>query len=341
MIVFVALLFMLALYKCKPLFNSSFHTGYASIGQSRSINGIFIMLILLSHTFAKVTPSGVFDVAYQPLRIFLGQFVVVPFLFYSGYGIMESLSKKASYLKTFPKKRLLKLFIKFAIITVLYIVMHLCLQSDYSVTNILLSFSGITSIGNGGWYMLSTFFFYIAVIVCFNCFKKNRALAVMAVTVCLVGLAVVQILLDFPTYYYNTTVFFAVGMFYSLLKGKFDALVMKNNIVWCTVFILSTVGFAFLKALINKSVLFYPIWCGVGMLMLLCLTMKVKIQNRALDWLGKNVFYIFTLQGISQIIFTKFLTNNVLIYILVIVVTILLTYLADRLFSLADKVTDN
>lgn len=79
MIVFVALLFILTLYKCKPLFNSSFHTDYASIGQSRSINGIFIMLILLSHTFAKVTPDGVFDEVYQPLKIFLEQFVLMSY----------------------------------------------------------------------------------------------------------------------------------------------------------------------------------------------------------------------------------------------------------------------
>ncbi len=337
MFVFVVLLFILSIYKCKPRLDKGFYDDYASINQSRSINGIFIMLILLSHTFARVTPSGVFDEIYLPFRIFLGQFVVVPFLFYSGYGIMESIKNKGSYIRTFPKKRLLKIFIRFLIITVIYIFLHLCLQSEYSLTHILLSFTGIKSIGNGGWYMFSTFIFYICVIICFNVFKKNNWLAVISVAFCLVALAVVEILFRFPTYYYNTTIFFVVGMFYSLLKDKFDAIVMKNNIVWLATMLLSIIGFVFLKGFVTLSVIFYPVWCMAGMLMILCLTMKLKIQNKALIWFGKTIFYNFMLQAIAQIVFTKFLKNNIVIYILVIVVTIIFTYLADYLFTRADK----
>ena len=271
------------------------------------------------------------------MRIFLGQFVVVPFLFYSGYGIMESINNKDDYIKTFPKKRFLKIVVQFAIITVLYIILHLCLSSGYSLPYVLLSFTGITSIGNGGWYILSTFTFYVAIILCFNLFKKNKALATVGVTFCLVLLMAVEILLDFPTYYYSTTIFFAVGMFYSLLKKPFDKVVMKNNVVWGICLLISVLGFAVLKGFMDKSVLFYPIWCGFGMLMILFVTMKVRVENKALVWLGKTTFFNFTLQGISQIVFTKFLTNNYLIYILVIVVSLLLTYLADLLFKKGES----
>ncbi len=87
------------------------------------------------------------------------------------------------------------------------------------------------------------------------------------------------------------------------------------------------------KKLTAVSVLFYPVWCGFGMLMLLCITMKLQLQNKALIWLGKTVFFIFTLQGIPQILFTKYLTNNYLIYILVTFSTLLLACLADKLFA--------
>jgi len=332
MIIFVALLLILSLYKCKPIFNKGFHEDYASRDQSRAINGICIMLILLSHTFAKVAPADVFDKAYEPMRIFLGQFVVVPFLFYSGYGIMESLNRKPGYLKIFPRKRFLKIVLQFSIITVIYIAMHLCLQSGYSIPYMLLSFTGITSIGNGGWYILSTFFFYAMIILWFNVFRKRKVLGVIFVTASFVALILVEILLEFPTYYYNAVIFFAVGMFYSLLKKPFDSLIMKNNFIWAAVFVVSLVGFAFLKKCMDVSPLFYPIWCGFGMLAILCLTMKVKIQNKALLWLGTTTFYNFTLQGIPQIIFTKYLSNNYLIYALVVVVSLILTYAADKAF---------
>lgn len=337
MILFVILLLFLALYKCKPIFNNGFYEDYASREQSKAINGIFIVLILLSHTYAKGCSGDMLDKAYEPLRTFLGQFVVVPFLFYSGYGIMESLSKKDGYLKTFPKQRFLKIFVQFSIITVAYIVMHLCLGSSYSIKRILLSFVGITSIGNGGWYILATFFFYAQILVWFNIFKKQKVLATLGVMASIVALIICEILLDFPTYYYNTVIFFSVGMIYSLLKPYFDQIVMKNNIVWASVFIVSLLGFCFLKNAMEISVLFYPVWCGFGMLAILCLTMKVRIQNRALDWLGATLFFNFTLQGIPQILFTHFLDNYYLIYILVIITTLILTYAVDKVFQKGEN----
>lgn len=340
MILFIVALFLLSLWGCKPRLKG-FYTDYASRDQSRAINGICISLILLSHTFAKVGVADMFDAAYEPVRVFLGQFVVVPFLFYSGYGMMESLTKKDGYLKSFPKKRYLKIALQFAVITLLYIAMHLALDSGYSATYMLLSFTGITSIGNGGWFILSTFYFYAVIILWFNVFKNKKLWATVFVTGSLILLMVVEMLLDFPTYYYNIIIYFGVGMFYSLLKEPFDKLVMKNNLTWGIIFLVSLCGFVFLKRFMDVSVLFYPLWCGFGMLMILCLTMKVRIQNKALLWLGTTTFFNFTLQGIPQILFSKFLTNHYLIYGLVIVTTILLAYAGDALSAKYEQLLRN
>lgn len=338
MIIFIGLLLILALIKIKPKLNKEFYReDYVSIDQTRSINGICIMLILLSHTFAKVSSGGILDEIYEPMRVFLGQFVVVPFLFYSGYGIMESINRKENYIKTFPKKRFLKIVIQFFIITIIYIALNLLLGIKYSIPHVLLSFTGITTIGNGNWYILSTFFFYISVILCFNIFRKNKILATIFVTACLIALMVVEMVLDFPSYYYSTTIFFAVGMFFSLIKKHFDKIVMKNNILYLIFLVIAILGFAFLKKLVDKTVLFYPIWCGFGMLSILLITMKVKIVNKPLIWLGKTTFFNITLQGISQIIFTRYLTNNYLIYCLVIIVTIFLTWGADKLSNNCER----
>lgn len=337
MIIFVGLLFLLCLWNIKPLFKRNFYDDYLSMEQTRSINGICIILILLSHTFAKITPQGVLDEIYSPMRIFLGQMVVVPFLFYSGYAIMQSINTKQAYIKTFPKKRFLKIAYQFFIITIIYILMHLILNSEYSVLEYVLSFTGITSVGNGGWYILSTFVYYSAIIICFNIFKSNKILATIGVTLCLVALMLTEILLDFPSYYYSTTIFFAVGMFFYFIKPIFDKVVMKNNFIYLVSLIVCIVAFILLKSLVEKTVLVYPVWCGFGMLSILLVTMKVKISNKALMWLGETTFFNFTLQGIPQIIFTKYLSNSYIIYILVIITTLILTYLASRLFKILDK----
>ena len=131
MSIFVALLLLFSLYNCKLHFGKGIYTDYASIDQTRCINGIFSVLILLSHTFAKVPSSDMFDGIYGTMRVFPGQFLVVPFLFYSGYGIMTQLARKKDYLKSFPRNRLLMLFIRFAMITVVYIIMHWLLGNRY------------------------------------------------------------------------------------------------------------------------------------------------------------------------------------------------------------------
>ena len=333
MLLFIVTLFGFVLVSCRPCKAGEFYKDCTSIDQTRAINGVCIILILLSHTYAKVTSFGFFDEAYIPVRTFLGQFVVVPFLFYSGYGIMESLSKKEFYLRDFPRKRLFRLFIRFFIITVIYVILNMLMGNFYSGAHILLSLFGITSIGNGGWYILSIFWFYVAVIICFNLFKKSRVVAAVSVALCLVVLILLEIKLNFPTYFYSTTIFLSVGMFYSLLKKPFDSFVMRNDIVLLTVLAVSAFLFLFGKGLVEKTVLFYPIWCGFGMLMLLCLTMKVRMQNKILVWFGKTVFFNFTLQGIPQMIFTRILSNNYVIYVLVLTVTITLIYIAEMLFS--------
>lgn len=333
MIIFLILLLILVFLSSKPLFKKEFYNDYSSLEQTRNINGIFIMLVLLSHTCAKLPLSGPLDEMYNSLRVFLGQFIVVPFLFYSGYGIMESLTRKENYIKQFPKKRFLTLFIQFSIITLLYIIFHLCLKSEYSPIHIGLSFIGLTSIGNGGWYMFATFAFYLFVIVCFNLFKKSKLLATVCVSVCLVALTVIEIIFEFPTYFYNTQLFFAVGMFYSLFKKTFDKFFMKNNVVWGISLAASVLGFTLFKTMVSKTVLAYPVWCGFGMLMILFITMKIKIQSKSLMWCGKNIFYIFTLQGIPQILLSKLTVRNEIICVAVIISTFLLVVLAEYCFN--------
>lgn len=45
---------------------------------------------------------------FYDILIYIGQLMVAPYLFYSGYGIMESLNRKSDYMRTYPKKRNIK-----------------------------------------------------------------------------------------------------------------------------------------------------------------------------------------------------------------------------------------
>ena len=140
MIVFLFLLIFIIIYKCK-FSGKNFYKDYLSREQTLCINGIFMAYILLSHTFNIYSSPGILNETFGAIRIYLGQFPVVPILFFSGYGIMESVKHKEGYIKNFPKQRLLKFYYKFFLISLIYVVLNLFLQV-YNPSIVLLFFTG-------------------------------------------------------------------------------------------------------------------------------------------------------------------------------------------------------
>ena len=57
------------------------------------INGIFVVIVLFSHFNSYATSDIAVDKIYY-LFFKIGQLTVTPFLFYSGYGIYESIKNK-------------------------------------------------------------------------------------------------------------------------------------------------------------------------------------------------------------------------------------------------------
>ena len=94
MIFFIFILAMIMFYELKVAGGNEFNREYISPGSTTCINGVFVVLVFLSHICQYIKLDGAFDGPYSVLRTNLGQMVVVTFLFYSGYGIMESIKKK-------------------------------------------------------------------------------------------------------------------------------------------------------------------------------------------------------------------------------------------------------
>ena len=157
---------------------NEFFKDYCSPKNTATINGIFSVLIFLSHSVQYLKLDGVLDGPYFDLRKFLGQLVVVTYLFYSGYGIMESARKKGTaYIKDMPKNRLFKLWYHFGIVVILYIITAFITGRKLDLLKTILAFTGLTSVGNSNWYMFVTFAMYIIIIVSFLMFRKSNVLA--------------------------------------------------------------------------------------------------------------------------------------------------------------------
>ena len=100
---------------------------YLAMDQTTAIRGILIGIIFLSHLRDYLPFNGPGDGIYVGVINLIGQSMVAPFFFYSGYGIMKSYEKKARYRQGFLEKRLGITWLHFAIAVSIYYIVNMTL----------------------------------------------------------------------------------------------------------------------------------------------------------------------------------------------------------------------
>ena len=164
--------------------SGEFNSDYMSKDTTGAINGIFVLLVFMCHISGYMKLGGSSDTIWLDLKSWLGQLVVVTFLFYSGYGMMCSIMKKGTpYVKGIFRRRFLSLFAHFDIAVLLFLLMNLALGIKTKTRTTLLAFTTWESIGNSNWYITAVLCLYLILIVSFLIFRKHRLPGLIAMTV--------------------------------------------------------------------------------------------------------------------------------------------------------------
>lgn len=307
-----------------------------SIENTQAVKGIFILMVFFSHFNSYITLSGKADAIYYKLFTFIGQAMVAMFLFYSGYGVMESVKHKGnSYISKFPKNRILATLFNFDCAVLLYLILALCLSQKITVKQVLLSFIGWKSLGNSNWYIFIILLLYLLTYIAFKIFSRCPnyvpVIALGAVTLAMVVLAK-QFNIK-PLHWYDTALCYVFGMAYSLVRVRAEKLINKNIFTWIISFLVLTGVFFVIK---SRGVWLYIISNVIFAAAVLVFTMRVTFKNKILLWCGKHLFEIYILQRIPMIIFAHFgleKINVFLYFFLCLSVTVGLSYLFRMLVS--------
>lgn len=303
MLVFVFIVALIIFYEIKFAESNKFNTDYISPKSTTAVNGLFTILIFLSHSVQYIDLGGVLDKPYSTMKSNLGQMVVVTFLFYSGYGIMESIKKKGiSYVRSIPTKRFFKVFYHMGLAVTLYVILNAALGIEYDTKRILLAYTGWTSIGNSNWYIFAVLVLYVITFISFLVFRKNHYLAVITVTALSTVYVYILMVYDIDSWCYNTVIMFSMGMWYSLLRDKIEKLVMKNELIYLIIGGSAVVLYYFVYLKRKGGIEWYTAWAIMFMALVILFTMKIKIGNRILDWFGAHVFSVYILQRIPMLI---------------------------------------
>ena len=333
---------------------NEFIPNYCAPKNTATINGIFSVLIFLSHSMNYtywIDKTAPLNEPYFAFKAFMGQLVVVTYLFFSGYGIMESYKKKGrDYIKSIPVQRLFKTWLHFAIALIPFAFVFLGMyEREKSPLQILLTFTGFEAMGNSNWYMFVTFALYV--IVFFGCiwFKKANAFPAILTTVLTVGFLLVlhinkdylsSINTSFGSHWYNTVLCFPAGMLFSVVKPIVDKILMKNDVLWFTGLFGSAMLFFYFSGhrfdRIMAHTLFGIFFCTT----IVVLMMKINIRSSILDWFGEHIFSFFILQRIPMMIFMYFKLNRnyALFVILSFFGTVFLSVLFDAAMDKLDSV---
>lgn len=311
---------------------------YMSKDQTGAINGFFVLLVFFRHFAQYNDLGGMYDDVFLCVNRHLNQMIVVPFLFYSGYGMMTGIMKKGrSYVTGVLTKRLPGLFLRFNLLLTGYLALRILSGKIPSVRNVLLSMIGWESLGNSNWYMFGVFTLYLLLFASFIWLPDytNRIwlLAGCCVLSALTAAAVfVQMRMDRPYYTYNTLIMFSLGCFFAVLRGEIEVFLKKP--FWYAGGFLLTAGLYifFYRNRWNYGIEGYTLWAVAFMTLIVLFSFRTRIGNPVLKWLGEHVFPIYVLQRLPMIVLggIPFMLENPIIYFICsLSATILLSVLYE------------
>lgn len=309
MVIFYFFIFILMLYgiRYKP---KGFFGEYLEKTQCNAIKGIFILVVFMRHVVPYVVEAGyemptLLDKGYYIINEQIGQLLVVMFLFYSGYGVMESIKRKGNdYVRNIPQRRVLSTFLNFDIAVTLFLLMDFALDINVTTEQYLLSRFGWESVGNSNWYIFIILLFYS---LSFFSFRLSRRWGILIlITMTFVAVAILYFIKK--PWWYNTMLSYPAGMVLSMYKVNFDAIIkghyLKSILLITTLFLVFHVANFMMPSTIaavtyNMESIFFAF-------MMIIFTMKVCISNRVLAWLGLNLFPLYIYQRLPMIAMREF-----------------------------------
>lgn len=340
------LIFFLLIVLCIVFFNlktakpGSYFEDYCAPENTKSINAIFTLLIFLSHAKMQLDLSGPLDEPYLAFRQYVGQFVVVTFLFYSGFGIMESIrSKGRIYVLAIPKNRLFRVWYHFALAVLLFTALRLVLGDPPTFQNWLLSMVAVENMGNSSWFIFVILALYLLAFLAFLPFKKHLLAGVGLMFVLTGAFVGLEIAMGKGEYYYNTIFLFPAGMLFSFVKPAIDRLLRRSDLFWYLAFASVFAVYYYFSSNRGDSPVHHTLWCLCGMGLVLLFTMKVQIQNSILLWVGDHVFSIYMLMLLPMLILNHFgFTDHKYSYVIIsFIATVMLAVFFDTITAWLDR----
>lgn len=289
-------------FKAKGIFET-----YLSRDVTNSIKGVFILMVFVSHLYLYISASGyastgIADKLFRIIRLAIGQFVVVMFLFYSGYGVSLSIiSKGADYVKAMPRRRILTTLINFDVAVLVFAIVNLCIGQEMDLSKMALSFLAWDNIGNSNWYIFVILCCYIITYIVCSSLHSKKHIVIAHIVLTLVQIFVLSMVKE--AWWCNTMLAYSAGYFFGSYKNQIETAIKRHYGVFLALF-LALFLFADALSLMHRD--FHYAVANIAAVLfaalVVTLSMKIRVSNPALSWCGKKLFPLYIYQRVPMLI---------------------------------------
>jgi hypothetical protein len=228
------------------------------------------------------------------------------FLFYSGFGIFESIKKKGiNYVKTLPIKSFI-IFLKSQIILLLFLVTNLfILKLKISLNQYFLSVIFKSTLGNSNWFAFTIILLYCYSYLSFRFVKNHIIFGIIIISF----ISFFHVIIVYKYYYpqkkysVDTILCFVCGYYYSYIKIYIDKIMMKNDNNYFLM--ISIIIFLFYKFFDVNNLFYISISNTLFAILLVFISMKVKLGNEFLESLNSHSYSIYLLQRLVMLVVNK------------------------------------
>ena len=294
-------LLLLTLWRAKPArpLKSAFYEDNLSLRAALPLRGLLALMVALHH-LAQRTQSGHLTRLYTDA----GYLPVALFFFLSGYGVMGKYLATADYRRGFLRRRLSALAKPLLPALIVYAILH---AANNPYTSAWDYYNGVIGDANA-WFLVNLVLFYLEFALAMR-LTRRPALMIAFMAVCCAAYVAGCRAVGYGDWWYKSSHAFPLGMAWAVWGGKMTAFLRRRPRVywgllaacWLLCHLIHRniwpLGWYLpLEALIPSALAASLFTAGV-----LLLTMKLRLGNPALDYLGRISYEIYILHGILLI----------------------------------------
>lgn len=296
-----------------------------------SIRGIGMLLIVFAHAIEGTVNTYTFFIYVSAILGVSSCFLV------SGYGLYLSFEKKENYFKGFLFQKFFRLLIPYLIFFVISIIYKFITKQGVDISSIGYELLTLQLDGLLLWYLKIQLLLYLFFYISFK-FIKNKNISIALLIVLTVTYYTIAWQFELKSYWYNTCLFFPIGILLARFKEcilplikKWYIMVLSGLICLITFIVIYLFGRMNLDFLIdNIYMISYNVFI-IGLFLNISNSYFLKIFGKY-----SMEIYLSHLLLLNWDLFGIFDSNNGFTYLLLLIVTVIFSV---PVFIISNKIS--